>query len=407
MQTRLADFIRDTPAGRTADSILRTCVHCGFCNATCPTYLLLGNELDGPRGRIYLIKQALEGEPVGAHTQLHLDRCLTCRACETACPSGVEYGHLLDIGREVVEARAPRAAGARLARKFLRTWLPGSWFAPAVRIAQTLRPLLPAGLRRRIPARRAAGLRPVATHGRRVLMPPGCVQAALAPSINAATARVLDRLGIEVMQPPARAGCCGALRHHLGAPAAALDDARRNIDAWWPALEAGAEAIVLTASGCGAHVKDYGHLFAADPRYAGRARRVSALARDISEVVRDEVAALAPQFRAMPGERIVVQSPCTLQHGQKLPGIVEGILAALGVAVLATPERQLCCGSAGTYSMLEPQLAGELRRRKLAALAAAGPDVILSANIGCIAHLGAVADTQVRHWIEWLDARLG
>ena len=406
MQTRLPEALRDTPTGRTADAILRSCVHCGFCNATCPTYLLLGDELDGPRGRIYLIKEALEGAPVTATTQLHLDRCLTCRACETTCPSGVRFGELLEIGRELIEQRPLRSRRSRTTRAALRAWLTGPVFASSFKVATLFRALLPAGLRAKVTPPPSPGTWPVRSHARRMLMPDGCVQRSMAPNINAATARILDRLGIEIVRTAAGGGCCGALRQHLGDGAGALEAARRNIDAWWPAIAAGAEAIVVTASGCGVQVKDYGRLMRSDPVYAERATRVSALAKDPSEVVLGATAALAGMIRAAAPERIVFQAPCTLQHGQKLPGIVERVLADLGVEVLATPERHLCCGSAGAYSIEQPVLSAQLRQRKLASLASVNPDLILSANVGCIAHLAAATATPVCHWIEWLDARL-
>jgi len=409
MQTSLAEFIRDTPDGREADSILRKCVHCGFCTATCPTYQLLGDELDGPRGRIYLVKQMLEGAPVTEKTRLHLDRCLTCRACETTCPSGVRYGRLADIGRNIIEQRTTRGAWDRLKRAALAFALPrGALFKALLRTGQVLRPLLPARLRRQVPLpARAAGEWPVARHARRMLALAGCVQPALAPSINASAARVLDRLGISLIEAPG-AGCCGALRFHLNRQQDGLQDMRALIDAWWPMVEKGeVEAIVMTASGCGVTVKEYGHLLAQDTVYGARAARIGALTRDIGEVIAGHAAALERHL-AKPAARgrIAVHSPCTLQHGQSLSGLVEGLLARAGYELSPVREAHLCCGSAGTYSILQPELARELRSRKLAALHPGLPEIVASANIGCIAHLQAGTETPVRHWIELLEEAL-
>jgi glycolate oxidase iron-sulfur subunit len=416
MQTNLADFIKDTPEGREADAILRTCVHCGFCTATCPTYQLLGDELDGPRGRIYLIKQMLEGQPVSARTQLHLDRCLTCRSCETTCPSGVKYHRLLDIGRAVVEARVPRSGVERLKRFLLREALPRRWlFRPAVRAGQLMRPLLPGVLADKVPTPVAGGARPwpdfstrPVRHARRMIALAGCVQPDLAPNTNAATARVLDRLGIELFETPG-AGCCGALRFHLNAQEAALDDMRRLIDCWWPHIEDGSvEALVMTASGCGAHVREYGELLRHDPAYAEKAARVSALTRDVAEVLAAERARLVELLRAAPAtaQKVAFHSPCTLQHGQKIRGVVEALLAAAGCELTPVADPHLCCGSAGTYSILQPELSRQLRDNKLAALGAGAPTVFVTANIGCQTHLQSGSATPVRHWIELIDERL-
>jgi glycolate oxidase iron-sulfur subunit len=405
MQTRLADFIKDTPEGREAEAILGKCVHCGFCTATCPTYQLLGDELDGPRGRIYLIKQALEGVEPTAKTQLHLDRCLTCRACETTCPSGVQYGRLVDIGRNLVDQQVPRSASSRAMRSALKRGLTSRLFSPAMRLGQALRPLLPTVLKAHTPARRDAGAWPKRKHARKMVMLAGCVQPSMSPNINTASARVLDAIGIEVVVPEA-AGCCGAIRHHLNEHDGALADARRNIDAWWPHIEAGAEGVVMNASGCGAMVKEYGHLLRHDAVYAARAARISDLTRDLAEILPQHIAPLKDQLRKPERERVVFHPPCTLQHAQQLHGAVEKMLSALGAEVASFAEAHLCCGSAGTYSLLQRELAEQLRDRKLRALMEPKPDVILSANIGCIAHLASAASVPVRHWIEWLDARL-
>ena len=393
MQTDLADFIRDTPQGREADAILRKCVHCGFCTATCPTYQLLGDELDGPRGRIYLIKQALEGAPVTARTRLHLDRCLTCRACESTCPSGVQYGRLADIGRAVLEARVPRGAWERLRRSALAFALPRTkLFAALLWLGQRVRFLLP----RLVPAPApAAGNWPAARHARRMLALAGCVQPALAPRINAAAARVLDRAGISLIEAPG-AGCCGAVRFHLNDQDAGLADMRALIDAWWPFVERGeVQAIVVTASGCGSTVKEYGHYLAHDPAYRDKAARISALAKDLSEVV--------PAGTGKGTGRVAFHSPCSLQHGQQIRGRVEALLAGAGYELAPVADAHLCCGSAGTYSILQPVLAAQLRTRKLAALQERAPEAIATANIGCLTHLQGEARVPVRHWIELLD----
>ena len=410
MQTALAPEYRDTDAGREAEAILRKCVHCGFCTATCPTYQLLGDELDGPRGRIYLIKQVLEGEQPTRTTQLHLDRCLTCRNCETTCPSGVQYGHLIDIGRQVVEAKVARPPAEARTRALLRRGLSSPLFGPAMRLGQSLRGLLPATLRAKVPAPRPAGAWPRRTHARKVLLLEGCVQPSMAPGINAATARVLDAAGIECVLARGQ-GCCGAIKYHLADGAGGLAQMRANIDAWWPHIERGAvEAIVINASGCGAMVKDYGHLLRHEPPYAERAARVSAMARDVSELLPDLVAALRGRVRP-PAEVLAWHAPCTLQHGQRLRGGVEQHLGALGFRLRpAAQEAHLCCGSAGTYSVLQPELSLRLRERKLGQLldegAADQPAAILSANIGCITHLQAGTEVPVRHWIELLDQAL-
>ena len=405
MQVRLEEFLHGTPDGEEASAILGRCVHCGFCTATCPTYQLLGDELDGPRGRIYLVKQVLEGAAPTAKTQLHLDRCLGCRACESTCPSGVEYGRLLDIGRRLVDGQVRRPARERWLRGALKEGLSGPLFPTAMRMGQAMRGILPAALKEQVPARRDPGAWPARPHARKVLMLAGCVQPSMQPNINAATARVFDALGVETIVP-AGAGCCGAIRQHLDDAAGALADARRNIDAWWPGLEAGAEAIVLNASGCGSQVKEYGHLLRQDAAYAAKARRVSALARDLAECLPAEEAALKQRITLASGSRVAFQAPCSLQHGQRIRGAVESLLAALGADVVPVAEAQLCCGSAGTYSVLQPALSQALRERKLEALTAARPEVILSANIGCIVHLAAKSPVPVRHWIEWLDERL-
>jgi glycolate oxidase iron-sulfur subunit len=409
MQTNLSSEFQHTAEGLKAEAILRKCVHCGFCNATCPTYQLLGDELDGPRGRIYLIKQVLEGEVPTRKTQLHLDRCLTCRNCETTCPSGVEYGHLIDIGRKLVDERVERPVAEKAVRWALKEGLPSPLFAPAMAVGQAVRGLLPAALKSKVPARQSAGAMPTGTHARKVLMLAGCVQPAMSPNINAATARVLDAAGIEVVIAK-KAGCCGAVKHHLNDHDGAKAEMRRNIDAWWPHVEAGVETIVMNASGCGSMVKDYGHALADDAAYAAKAQRISALTRDLSELLPDLVDALRGKLSAevvSKAGQIAFHPPCTLQHGQQLRGGVEQHLGTLGFKVkTATCEAHLCCGSAGTYSVLQPKIAYELRDRKLGNLSEMKPAVIASANIGCITHLQSGTTTPVRHWVEVLDEAL-
>jgi glycolate oxidase iron-sulfur subunit len=409
METHLADFLRHAEAGREAEAILRKCVHCGFCTATCPTYQLFGDELDGPRGRIYLIKQVIEGAQPTEKTRLHLDRCLTCRSCETTCPSGVRYSRLLDIGREIVAAKLPRTGVDAVLRKALKALLPRPrLFGAMLQLGQAFRPLLPAALKAKVPARQNPGPWPAATHARRMLALAGCVQPALRPGINVATARVLDRLGISLVEAP-KAGCCGAVRYHLDDVDGGKRDARRNIDAWWPYIEAGCEAIVVTASGCGTQVKDYGHLLKDDARYAAKAERVGSLARDVAEVVAAESERLVALLGVPPRltfAKIAFHSPCTLQHGLKLKGVVESLLTQAGFELTPVADSHMCCGSAGTYSVLQPEIAGPLRKNKLAALGAGKPDVIASANIGCIAHLGEASDVPVRHWVELIAERL-
>ncbi|HWH80928.1 MAG TPA: glycolate oxidase subunit GlcF [Burkholderiaceae bacterium] len=416
MQTHLAPAYKNTPDGDAAEAILRKCVHCGFCTATCPTYQLLGDELDGPRGRIYLMKQVLEGHVPTRATQLHLDRCLTCRNCESTCPSGVQYGALIDIVRPIVDDQVERPAGERATRWLLKEGLTSPLFAPALALGQALRPLVPARLKDKVPAKPDARARqwPTRTHPRKVLLLMGCVQPAMLPNINSATARVLDAAGIQTVVAD-EAGCCGAIRTHLNDAEGGRDDMRRNIDAWWPLVSGGPgsldgiEAIVMNASGCGVTVKDYGHALARDPAYAEKAARIAALTRDLSELLPDLVPRLKPRLQAKPATtKLAFHPPCTLQHGQQLRGGVETHLAALGFEVRTAPnESHLCCGSAGTYSVLQPVLAKQLRERKLAALAPLEPQVIVSANIGCIQHLQSGTTTPVRHWVEVLDEALG
>jgi glycolate oxidase iron-sulfur subunit len=410
MQTALTPEFAATPDGVEADAILRKCVHCGFCTATCPTYQLLGDELDGPRGRIYLIKQVLEGHAPTRSTQLHLDRCLTCRNCETTCPSGVQYGNLVEIGRRIVDERVPRPAGERMLRAALKSGLTSPLFKPALKAGQLVRGLLPEVLKAKVPppAPASAHRWPQRVHARKVLLLLGCVQPAMAPNINSATARVLDAAGIQTLVAE-DAGCCGAIHLHGGDPEGALEHMRRNIDAWWPLVStSGVEAIVMNASGCGVTVKEYGHSLRLDPAYADKANRIADLTRDLSELLPDIAPALAKTLSAKTKRpRLAFHPPCTLQHGQKLRGGVETHLRALGFSVeVALNEAHLCCGSAGTYSVLHPELALPLRDRKLGHLAALDPETIVSANIGCIQHLQSGTTLAVRHWVEVVDEAL-
>ncbi|MFA7553852.1 MAG: glycolate oxidase subunit GlcF [Spongiibacteraceae bacterium] len=387
-----------------AEAILRSCVHCGFCTATCPTYQELGDERDGPRGRIYLIKQLLEEGEATEKTRTHLDRCLTCRACETTCPSGVEYGRLVDIGRNVIETQQTRPIGERLMRWGIRQVLPFSnRITPLLRLGQLVRPLMPAVLKAKIPLRQASSPWPVNSHKRVMVALAGCVQPSATPNTNAAAARVLDRLGVTMVEAP-KAGCCGAVSYHLSAHEEGLNFMRRNIDAWWPAIEQGAEAIIITGSGCGTMVKDYGDLLAGDPQYAEKARRVSELAKDLSEVLGEEdLGGLNIQDA---GKKTAIHCPCSLQHGQQLPHSVEQILNQAGMTLTATKDKHLCCGSAGTYSILQPQMSGKLLDNKLQALCIGSPERIVTANVGCQMHLATKATVPVQHWIEVLDEAL-
>jgi len=408
MQTNLAPFIRDTAEGKEAEAILRKCTHCGMCTATCPTYQLLYDELDGPRGRIYLIKQVLEGATPSPKTQLHLDRCLTCRSCETTCPTGVRYGRLLEIGRNVVEQRVARTPTEAGRRRLLRSVVPSRrLFGPLLALGQLVLPLLPQDLQRKVPAAAApAKAWPTTRHARTMLLLESCAQASVSPATNVAAARVLDRAGITLVRVPS-AGCCGAVSLHLSAQEEAFGLIRRNIDAWWPRIEAGAEAIVSTASGCGVTVKDYAHLLAHDPVYADKAKRVSALAKDISEIIAPEAEkfrkGIAGHASSPARQRVAFHAPCTLQHGLKLQGQVEALLESLGYSLTEVPNAHLCCGSAGTYSILQPELSQRLLANKIAALTSGNPTAIFTANIGCQMHLQTATRLPVRHWIEALD----
>ncbi|MDX8385479.1 MAG: glycolate oxidase subunit GlcF [Gallionella sp.] len=401
MQTNISPELLKNPAIAEAETILRSCVHCGFCTATCPTYQLLGDELDSPRGRIYLIKEMLEGNVASEKTRLHLDRCLGCRSCETTCPSGVQYGHLLDIGRQEIEQRVPRSLVQKLIRRAMLTVLPyPGRYDISMRLARLAKPLLPTFLRQKIPAHSKASTRPQASHARKMLVLEGCVQPISTPNTNAAAARVLDKLGISLISAP-QAGCCGALHQHLSEVEAALVMMKNNIDAWWPHVEQGVEAIVMTASGCGVMVKEYGYALQHDAEYATKAARISALTLDLSEVLREQ------NLEALSGIGddvcVAYQSSCTLQHGQKLSGAVESILQRCGYTLTQVADSHLCCGAAGTYTLLQPTLSQQLLSNKIDALTQGMPDVIASANIGCQLHLASATKIPVKHWIELLD----
>ena len=412
MDTQLADWIKDTPDGKTADAILRKCVHCGFCTATCPTYQILGDELDSPRGRIYLIKQVLEGKQVTRKTQQHLDRCLTCRNCETTCPSGVKYGQLIDIGRKIVDERVERPMSEKLTRESLKMLMTNRpMFNAGMVLGKAVRGILPESIKKKVPAKRASLPFANTAHTRKVILLKGCVQPAMMPSIDSATSVILDALGVQSMVVQ-ESGCCGAVKFHLNDHAGGLAQMKTNIDAWYSLLANGeAEALVMNASGCGVTVREYAHHFENDAEYAAKARLVSEKTVDIGEYITrqnaDGLARLSVKVKAaieqqrIPGS-IAFHPPCTLQHGQQIKGVVENVLTTLGFKLTAVTDSHLCCGSAGTYSVLQPELSKELKKRKLANLMAGNPQAIASANIGCLGHLESDATVDVRHWVEWV-----
>jgi glycolate oxidase iron-sulfur subunit len=399
MKTQLPKSFLDTAEGKEANRILRSCVHCGFCNATCPTYQILGDELDGPRGRIYQIKNALEGQEITKQTQLHLDRCLTCLNCETTCPSGVEYHRLLDIGRAYIEKQVPRKKSDKIQRWMLRQILTSSKrVKPFLTLAQWVRPILPKKLKNKIPLRQQALSAGDKTFSRKVLMLQGCAQPAMTPRTNQAASVALNQIGVQMIYAES-AGCCGALSHHINAGEEARQFMRNNIDAWWPYIEGGVEAIVASASGCGVHIKEYGALLAHDEVYAKKAKKVSELARDLCEIFTLEDMA---RFKQHPAKTIAYHPPCTLQHGQKLAGRVEALLEAAGYTLKTFNDSHLCCGSAGVYSVLQPALSNELKQNKIDLLHATHADEIVTANIGCQLHLQTVSSYTIKHWIELL-----
>jgi glycolate oxidase iron-sulfur subunit len=410
MKTNISQQLLETRQGREANDILRACVHCGFCTATCPTYQLLGDELDSPRGRIYLIKEILEGQTATIETQKHLDRCLTCRSCESTCPSGVQYGRLVDIGREIVEKNVSRSLLDNIKRNLLNKIIPNpKLFGPLLMIGRLAKPILPSSIKRKIPIpQQTENNWPAASHTRKMLILNGCVQPALAPNINIATARVLDGLGITVLRV-SEAGCCGAVTHHLNKQEEAISHIKRNIDAWWPHVESGAECIVITASGCGTMLKDYGHLLIDDPEYAERAKKISEISKDIVEILNaegDKLNPLLSKLKKNPSKTISFHSPCSLQHGQQIKGATEAILERAGFKLTNVTDPHLCCGSAGTYSILQPDLSQRLLKDKVHNLEAENPDTIVTANIGCLTHIQSGTKTRVQHWIELIDQEL-
>jgi glycolate oxidase iron-sulfur subunit len=447
MQTHFSPAQLENPQVAETDRILRACVHCGFCTATCPTYLLTGDELDGPRGRIYLARDMLEkNRPADATTVKHLDRCLTCLSCMTTCPSGVHYMHLVDHARQHIERTYRRPLSDRLMRSMLAFVLPHtSRFRTALRLARLARPLralFPKRVRALLDAANdksarqpgladtgqaadsatragshsahsvqtapfrsdAANLPWPARRLRRVALLPGCVQPALRPEINAATERLLARFGVEVIVAPGT-GCCGALVNHLGREHDSAAQAKADIDAWTLEIESrGLDAIVVTASGCGTMIKDYGFMFRTDPEYAAKAARVSSLARDISEALAEIEIAGEPNMKSL---RVAYHSACSLQHGQKLHGVAPRLLRDAGFTVLDVPEGHICCGSAGTYSMLQPEMSGQLRDRKARNIESVQPDVIATGNIGCIAQIAQATGIPIVHTVELLDWATG
>lgn len=401
MRTAFVKAYAESEDGKIANDIMRRCVHCGFCNATCPTYQLLGDELDGPRGRIYLIKQILEGKQVSQKSQLHLDRCLICRACETTCPSGVEYSRLLEIGQELVEAKVTRGIWQRLKRSVYNKVLPNiQGYRWLLAVGRLFKYVIPSHLESGLDVKKPRLQFPKANHEKKMLLLKGCVQSQLAPDINRAAAHVVDRLGVSLIEETADNTCCGAVSQHLVKTGDALQIMRNNIDRWWPLIEGGIEAIVVTASGCAPHVKNYGHLLRNDSRYAEKARRVSTLAKDLSEVVNALDTSQLKEL-AQP-EKVAFHSPCSLQHGQKLAGVVESLMQKLGYELAPVKDAHICCGAAGTYALLQKDISEQLLINKMAALEKSQPQVIATANIGCLKHLQRDASVPVKHWIELL-----
>ena len=401
MQTFISDSIKNTPEGLEADKILRSCVHCGFCTTHCPTYRLLGDELDSPRGRIYLIKSLLEGNQASQKTQYHLDRCLTCRSCETHCPSGVEYGKLLDIGRQVIEKQTDRPKMDKIFRKLLTSVLPyRNRFAYLLSLGKLFRPVLPGIIKKQVPVTRK-NIYPISDQesSRRMILVDGCVQPSLTPETNHAARFVLNRLGIRVISVTGEA-CCGALNYHLAENDQARNFIKNNIDQWWPYIEDGVEAIVSTASGCGVMIKDYAYILRNDKDYADKAVRVSGMTKDIAEILSNEDIDKLSALLKCNGQKVAFQNPCTLQHGQKLDSATEHLLEKAGFNLTEVPDKVLCCGSAGTYSLLQRKLSRKLLEDKIRALESGSPDIIATANVGCQLHLQQATSLPVKHWVE-------
>ncbi|MBV1881897.1 MAG: glycolate oxidase subunit GlcF [Pseudomonadales bacterium] len=402
MQTSLTNSSLSPADKAEADRILRSCVHCGFCLPTCPTYQVEKNELDSPRGRIYLMKEMFEGGPVTEKTQLHLDRCLSCQSCETTCPSGVDYHKLLTIGRKTIEKKVPRASGNQLARFALRWFLTKrNLFTFSLRLGQAFRWLMPTSMQTFIPQRQVELSWPVQKHERKMLIMQGCVQPGISPNTNQAAARVLDRLGIDLLR--VNDNCCGALSFHLNAQEEGLAFAKRNIDKWWQHIESGVEAIVMSASGCGTFVKEYAEMLVDDPEYCDKAKRISEMTKDISEVLRDEK---LEKLYIKAEQKIAFHNPCTLQHGQGLKETTENLLRRFGFDLTPVANSHICCGAAGTNSIFEPKIAGELRTDKISALEKGGAKLIATSNIGCQTHLQRGTKNPVKHWIEIVDESL-
>ena len=406
MQTTINKALENTPEGLEAERILRSCVHCGFCTATCPTYRLLGDELDGPRGRIYLIKGLLEGKEASDKTQIHLDRCLTCLACETSCPSGVEYGHLLDIGRQLINKKVRRTPIERSYRYLIRKILPyPGRFSFFLGLGRGIRFILPGKYRQMVPENKRSKITESGKHTRKMILFSGCVQPSLSPEINCATTHLLNKLGIESISSHGEV-CCGAINHHMAVDDSGLSFIKNNIDAWWPYIEEGIEAIVISASGCGAMIKDYGYILRNDTDYKDKAHQVSLMAKDVAEIiVAEEIETLGKLLKGN-SRRIAFQNPCSLQHGQKIKDETEVLFQKLGYQIENIEDANQCCGSAGTYSLLQTELSEKLRRKKISALEAVKPDVILTANIGCQLHLQQATEIPVKHWIEILEEDL-